>query len=51
MEAELRNKDAIISDYKGISQILQTKLDVKEGRVEEQGRGDVGLIAPVERIR
>lgn len=51
MEAELRNKDAIISDYKGITQILQTKLDVKEGRVEEQGRGDVGLIAPVERIR
>merc|ERR1719228_1535566 len=34
MEAELRTKDAIISDYKNITQILQGKLDILIGKGE-----------------
>ena len=32
MEAELRTKDAIISDYKNVTVILQGKLDDTEGK-------------------
>merc|ERR1719312_154344 len=54
MEAELRTKDAIISDYKNITQILQGKLDTLSGKGEreEQGQGDIGpMDGAVERIR
>merc|ERR1712210_249965 len=54
MEAELRTKDAIISDYKNITQILQGKLDTLSGKGEreEQGHGDAGpMDGAVERIR
>jgi len=55
MEAELRTKDAIISDYKNITQILQGKLDTLSGkgeREDQQGQGDVGpMDGAVERIR
>merc|ERR1719187_1329962 len=36
MEAELRTKDAIISDYKNITQILQGKLDTMSGKGERE---------------
>merc|ERR1719225_954366 len=55
MEAELRTKDAIISDYKNITQILQGKLDMlsgKEDKESQKGQGDARpMDGAVERVR
>jgi len=55
MEAELRTKDAIISDYKNITQILQGKLDMLSGKEDKEGQKGQGDARPmdgaVERVR
>merc|ERR1719290_244422 len=55
MEAELRTKDAIISDYKNIIQILQGKLDMLSGKEDKEGQKGQGDARPmdgaVERVR